>query len=88
MHRWVDFIVERLVANKESGFTAEVKKHMNMLITQLITFSKPHPLFVFLDTPVVCVAFSRDHSIRLEVVSLLKVIIQSQLISDDVISKQ
>ena len=89
MHRWIDFIVERLVASKDKAFTGEVKKHMDMLATQLITFSEPHPLFLLLHLLLLCVAaFSRDHSIRLEVVSLLKMIIQSQLISDHVISKQ
>ena len=40
----MDFIVERLVASKETIFTADLKKHMDLLITQLITFSEPHPL--------------------------------------------
>lgn len=43
VHRWVDFIVERLVANKDKAFTGDVKKHMDMLVTQLITFSELAP---------------------------------------------
>jgi len=84
----VDFIVERLVANKENSFTADIKKHMDMLITQLITFSEPCTLVLLHSATALIAAFSRDHTIRLEVVSLLKTVIQSQLISDDVISKQ
>ena len=53
MHRWVDFIVEKLVANKDKAFTEDVKKHMDMLVTQLITFSEPHPLLVLLVSVVV-----------------------------------
>ena len=53
VHRWIDFIVERLVANKDKAFTGEVKKHMDMLVTQLITFSEPHPLLVLLITAAV-----------------------------------
>ena len=52
VHRWIDFIVERLVASKEKAFTSEVKKHMDILITQLITFSEPRPLLVFLITAI------------------------------------
>ena len=62
---------------------------MDMLVTQLIIFGEPcPPISSASKSDHYVVAFSRDHSITLEVVSLLKAVIQSQLISDDVISKQ
>ena len=60
MHRWVDFIVERLVANKDKTFTSEVKKHMDMLVTQLITFSEPRPLLILVIEVLCCSIFSRS----------------------------
>ena len=48
MHRWDDLTVKRLVANKDKAFTVDVKKHMDMLVTELITLSEPHPLLVLL----------------------------------------
>ena len=89
IQRWVGDLTECLVLHKELVDSMNLQPLLDKLTLELLVLSELSSLLVLIvfETCFAHVAFSREHTIRLENACVLKSILQASVISDKALNK-